>query len=142
MLNIFNYFIEKKNDIPQINNKLEHINIDILNNNIISSKNDNLKLKFYFDDNFITVLYDSLDKNYFIILKITDNVIKIKFKLHIYTFCNIEKIILKNNIVYNIISSSVFNNIRGEFYFMSIGDVIDELRNINEKLYYLLQKNI
>ena len=60
MLNIFNYFIEKKNDIPQINNKLEHINIDILNNNIISSKNDNLKLKFYFDDNFIHLTWHGM----------------------------------------------------------------------------------
>ena len=65
---------------------------------------------------------------------------KIQFKLHKYTFCDIEKKIVKNNIIYIIILYSIFNEMTDKCCCNSVGDTIDELRNYNDKLYYLLKK--
>ena len=65
MLDIFDYCIKIKNDGKQeTNNKLEKININILNEKN-NNNNDTKEIKFFFDDNFISFISDSLDKNYF-----------------------------------------------------------------------------
>jgi hypothetical protein len=112
-------------------------------NNVLVSdcikKKDNEHQNMYFDINFISFISCALDKNFFHINIISDQVIKIYFKINILSFCYITQNNGNYNIFYNIIISSIFDEICGNLYLYSVGDIIDKLRDTNNNLYYLVK---